>query len=258
MALPSLARRLRAGEVTFCGWVSLPEPLIAELVARAGFDCVALEMQHGLHDVASVMRGIGAVALAGKPAVVRIPVADNANASRFLDMGAEAIIAPMINSVADARALVAAAKYPPLGERSWGPPRAMALQEAPDPSTHLATANGNTLALAMIETRQALEALEEILAVDGIDGVFVGPSDLSVTLSGGKKIAPTDSFLDQPIQRIAERTRATGKVAGIFAVSAARARQFRDWGYRFIALGSDQIYLADGAGALLAAARSKG
>ena len=256
MAAPSLARRLRAGETTFCGWSTLPEPLIAEYVARAGFDCVALEMQHGFHDVASVIHGISAVALTGKPSVVRIPVADNANASRFLDLGAEAIIAPMINSVDDARALVAATKYPPLGERSWGPLRTMALQEIPDLQTQLATANGSTVALAMIETKRAFDVLDDILAIDGIDGVFVGPSDLSVTFSDGKKIAPTESFVDEPIRHVAKRTIAAGKITGVFAVNAARARQFREWGYRLIALGSDQIYLADGAKALLTAAKA--
>ena len=112
MAAPVLAARLRAGETLIAGWCGLPEPLVAELTARAGFDCVTLEMQHGLHDIGSVMRGIGAVALAGKPALVRIPVGDNATASRVLDMGAEAVIAPMINTAAEARAFVAAAKYP--------------------------------------------------------------------------------------------------------------------------------------------------
>ena len=92
--------------------------------ARAGFDCVTLDMQHGLHDPVSVMRSISGVALAGKPALVRMPVGDFAMASRALDMGAEGVIAPMINSVADAKAFVAATKYPPIGDRSWGPLRA--------------------------------------------------------------------------------------------------------------------------------------
>jgi 4-hydroxy-2-oxoheptanedioate aldolase len=251
MPKPVLAERLRAGETLICGWVGLPEPLVAELTARAGFDCVSLEMQHALQDVHSVMRGIGAVALAGKPALVRLAVADNAFASRALDMGAEAVIAPMINSAADARALVAATKYPPLGERSWGPVRAMTLHGIPDQQTQLETANRTSLALAMIETRQAIAALDEILAVDGIDGVFVGPSDLSVTLSEGKKIAPFDPMLDEPIRLIADKTLAAGKITGIFAANPDRGRFFRGLGYRLIALGSDQVYLANGARAML-------
>lgn len=254
MVAPVLADRLRAGECLMSGWVGLPEPLVAEIVARAGFDCVTLDMQHALLDPASVMRAISAIAFAGKPAAVRLAVGDFAMASRALDLGAEVVIAPMINTVADARALVAATKYPPLGERSWGPVRAMTLHGIGSPQQQLETANGATLAVAMIETAQGLDALDDILAVDGMDGVFMGPSDLSLTLSGGKTISPTDPSLDAPIRRIAERAGAAGKFAGAFAVNAARARFFRDAGYRFITLGSDQIYLAAGIEQMLTAA----
>jgi 4-hydroxy-2-oxoheptanedioate aldolase len=253
MAAPSLADRLRAGDFLVSGWVTLPEPLIAELVARQGFDCVTLDMQHGLHDTGSVMRSIGGVAFGGKPALVRIAVGDNAMASRVLDMGAEAVIAPMINSAADAKALVAATKYPPVGERSWGPVRAMTVLGIPDLSTQLRVGNRSTLAIAMVETARALDALDDILAVEGIDGVFLGPSDLSVTLSDGREIAPTAGWLDEPIRRIADRANAAGKIAGAFAVNPVRARFFRDCGYRLIALGGDQVYLADGIKAMLAA-----
>ena len=252
MVTPVLAEKLRAGETVYTGWCALPEPLVAELVARAGFACVTLEMQHGLQDIGSVMRGIGAIALAGKPAAVRIPVGDNATASRVLDMGAEAVIAPMINSVADARSFVAAMKYPPIGERSWGPSRVLSLRDT-QPQGHLETSNRVSLAFAMIETRTALDALDDILDVDGLDGVFVGPSDLSVTLSDGKKIAPLDRDLDEPIKRIADRATAHGKIAGIYAVNPERANLFRSFGYRFIALGSDQIFVTNGAKAMLAA-----
>jgi 4-hydroxy-2-oxoheptanedioate aldolase len=255
MVAPVLADRLRSGETLLCGWSALPEPLVAEGVARAGFDCVTLDVQHGLHDVQSVVRGIGAIALAGKPALVRVPVGDNGLASRVLDMGAEAVIAPMINTAAEARALVAATKYPPVGERSWGPARVMAIRGT-EPQGHLESGNRTSLALAMIETRRALDALDEILAVDGLDGVFVGPSDLSVTLSDGAKIAPLDRAFDEPIRRIADRTLAVGKIPGIFAASPERAVQFRSFGYGLIALGTDQLYLATGAKALLAAAKA--
>jgi len=254
MVAPVLADRLRRGDALLAGWSALPEPLVAEAVARAGFDCVTLDVQHGLHDVQAVMRGIGAIVLAGKPALARIPVGDNALASRALDMGAEAVIAPMINTAAEARALVAATKYPPVGERSWGPARVLALRGT-EPQGHLESGNRTSLAFAMIETRRALAALDEILAVDGLDGVFVGPSDLSITLSDGAKIAPLDRGLDEPIKRIADRTRATGKIAGIFAATPERATQFRALGYRLIALGTDQLYLAMGAKALIAAAK---
>jgi len=168
------------------------------------------------------------------------------------------VVAPMINTVEEARAFVAATKYPPLGERSWGPTRALSVLGIGSLGEQLETATRDTLALAMIETGRALEALDAILAVDGIDGVFMGPSDLSLTLSAGTSIAPTDKALDQPIARIAERARAAGKIAGAFAVNSERAAFFRDLGYRLIAVGTDQLYLSTGIAAMLAPLRGKG
>jgi len=107
-----LARRLRAGETIFSAWCNLGSPIVAETIAREGFACVVLEQQHGLWDTASIVTGIGAVHLAGSTPAVRVPLADFAFVSRALDMGAEAIIAPMINSAQDARQFAACAKYP--------------------------------------------------------------------------------------------------------------------------------------------------
>ena len=146
-----------------------------------------LDAQHGLWDTASLITGIGAVSHADATPVVRVPLNDFALVSRALDFGAEAIIAPMINDADDARRFAAAAKYPPLGERSWGPLRAMALQ-APRtaPVDYLREANDGTLTLAMIETATALGNVDAIAATPGIDALFVGPYDLATALSGGE------------------------------------------------------------------------
>src|SRR5665213_3130290 len=127
MAVVSLASRLRAGESLLSGWSTLTDPLVAEWVGRQAFDCVILDMQHALHDIRSVAQCLSALALIGKSGIVRVSLGDNASVSRAFDLGAAAVIAPMINSAAEARAFVAAAKYPPVGERSWGPNRALAL-----------------------------------------------------------------------------------------------------------------------------------
>lgn len=246
MAAHSLAERLRGGAFVTTAWSTIPDPLVAELCARAGFDSVTIDMQHGMHDAVSVMRSISGVLLAGKPAIVRVMVGDNGMVSRALDFGAEAVIAPMINSADQARAFVSAAKYPPLGERSWGAVRAQTLFGLDSPA-QLRVANAATLALAMIETRNGLDALDDILGISGIDGVFVGPSDLSVTLSEGSRIAPADPSVDGPMRRIAERALAAGKIAGAFAWGGERAEKFRDMGYRLVAIGSDQGYLLTGA-----------
>lgn len=257
MAFPSLVSVLRSRGTCMSAWIATPEPLVAEYSARAGFDCVTLDMQHGLHDPVSIMHGIGAVALAGVPAVVRIPVGDFAMASRALDMGASAIIAPMINSAEDARAFAAAAKYQPLGERSWGPVRAMQLADATDGAAFLRDTNGETLTFAMIETRAALAALDDILAVPGIDAVFIGPSDLSIALSDGQDVDPMRADNQAAAADILARARKAGKRVGIFAMTGGQAGLYRKLGYDFIAVGSDGMYLRLGASAMLAEAAAE-
>ena len=155
---------------------------MAETIAREGFAAVVLDMQHGLWDTAATVAGIGALHHAGAAPVVRVPLNDFAFVSRALDFGAEAIIAPMINSVADARHSPRVAKFPPLGERSWGPQRAMALQGKTATVDYLREANDGTLTLAMIETPAALANVDAIAATPGIDALFIGPYDLSTAL----------------------------------------------------------------------------
>jgi 4-hydroxy-2-oxoheptanedioate aldolase len=212
-------------------------------------------MQHGCHSTESVMRGVAAVAFAGKPAVVRVPVGRFDMASRALDFGAAAVIAPMVNSRADAEAFAAAMKFPPQGERSWGPTRVLAMQGGTDPQTYLRSANRDTLAIAMIETRAAYAALDDILAVDGIDGVFVGPSDFSIALSDGARVDSTDERMMAVAGDVARRSTLAGKIPCTLAVAGPAARKSVELGFRFVALGGDFGYLTAGATALLHSAK---
>jgi 4-hydroxy-2-oxoheptanedioate aldolase len=255
MALPSLRSRLAAGETLYTAWSTIPDPLVAEFTARAGFDAVTLDMQHGCHSTESVMRGVAAVTLLGKPAIVRIPVGDFATASRALDFGAAAVIAPMVNSVADAKAFGASMKFPPLGERSWGPTRVVALSGAPSLQSYLESANNDTLAIAMIETRAAQAALDEILAIESIDGVFVGPSDFSLAYSRGAKIDPNDGEMLKAAAEIARKAAKSGKFPCTLAINGEAARRARNLGFQLIALGSDFSYLTLGAKSLLSESR---
>jgi 4-hydroxy-2-oxoheptanedioate aldolase len=188
LPVPSLPGLLPAGPARFLGWSCIADPAIAGALARSGFDAVLLDQQHGAHDYHSSCAAITEVALAGKPSLVRVPVGDFAMASRMLDAGASGIVAPMINSIADAQALVAATKYPPVGQRSWGPDRAMWMSGLGDASEYLAGANAHALTIAMCETAEAIDALESILALPGIDGILVGPADLSIALSKGRSL----------------------------------------------------------------------
>jgi 4-hydroxy-2-oxoheptanedioate aldolase len=251
-----LAERLRAGETLLASWHAIPEPLVVETVARAGFDVVVLDMQHGYFSRDSILRSVGAAVLAGKPAIVRVPVGGFGVASWALDAGAEAVIAPMVNTTADARAFVEVMKYPPVGGRSWGPTRAMTLRGEKDARAFLAAANSSTLSIAMIETRTALAALDDIVALPGIDSVFVGPWDMSVSLSDGKTVDAAHPAVEEALAEVVRAAVAAGKIPATLAPNAERARVAMKLGYRLIAVGGDSGYVADGVRHLLAECRA--
>ena len=256
-SVEALAGILGRGAPVFTGWLALPEPAIAGLVAReAGYGAVTLDMQHGAYDFLAASRAIPLVAAAGKPCLVRIPVTEFGTASRLLDAGASGIIAPMINTAEDARAFAAAVKYPPLGGRSWGPQPALALSGLAPPD-YFGRANGFVASFAMIETREALDRMEDIMAVEGIDGIFIGPSDLSIGLSRGASLDPAGAEVDRAIADALARAKAAGKRAGIYAASGERAAEFARSGYDLIAIGSDVAFLRAGAAAMMAAASAR-
>ena len=249
----SLARRLRDGETVFSAWCPGGSPLVAETIAREGFSSVVLDSQHGLWDMACLITGINAVHHAGATPGVRIPLYDYATCSRALDCGAEAIVAPMINTEADARALVAAAKYPPIGERSWGPLRAMPLQRRTVNTEYLREANEGTLTFAMIETRAALTNVDAIAATPGIDALFIGPYDLSTALSGGKAQDIDAPEVVNAVDRIHEAAVKAGKIPAIYCRDPASALAMAKRGFKFLPVASDLGIVRDGAAAILQA-----
>jgi 4-hydroxy-2-oxoheptanedioate aldolase len=255
MSIPafSLAGRLRAGETVHSGWCGLPYPIVAELVGREGFPAVTLDGQHGLWDIASMVAAIAQVRQGGAAPIVRIPVGDFATASRALDFGAEGIIAPMINTPADARAYVSCAKFPPVGERSWGPHRATTLANMPDQKVYLREANELTVTFAMIETQTALDNAEAIAATPGIDALFLGPADLSIALSKGGNVDPMAGEVDRELDRLIAAASKAGKIMGAYCHSAVRAVALAKRGMRFLAVGSDMAFLRSGAAAALKA-----
>jgi 4-hydroxy-2-oxoheptanedioate aldolase len=183
--------------------------------------------------------------------VVRIPLSDFATASRALDFGAEGIISPMINTPADARAFVAATKYPPVGERSWGPHRATMLGGLADQKVYLKEGNALTFTFAMIETRAALDNVAAIAATPGIDGLFLGPADLSIALSQGATVDPSSPDVDRELERIAEAARKAGKIFGAYSHTPERAVALAKRGARYLAVGSDLGFLRAGSAAAL-------
>jgi 4-hydroxy-2-oxoheptanedioate aldolase len=219
-------------------------PVVAETIAGEGFPAVVLDAQHGLWDTASLIAGIGSVSHTESTPVVRTPLNDFALVSRALDFGAEAIIAPMINDADDARHFAAAAKYPPLGERSWGPLRAMALQAPRITSAdYLREANEGTLTFAMVETAISLGNAEKIAAIPGIDGLFVGPYDLATALSGGKAQDTQAPQVEQAIDKILAAATAANKIPAIYCRDAEGAVAMAKRGFRFVVSGNDHTTL---------------
>jgi 4-hydroxy-2-oxoheptanedioate aldolase len=251
----TLGDRLKQGSPVITAWCGIPEPWVAGLLAREAYDVVTLDMQHGSYDVAAAIRAIPLIIAAGKPAMARIPVGEFQTASKLLDSGASGIIAPMINTVEDARRFVSFVKFPPVGERSWGPLSSMILNEV-SPADYLRGANAACFTFAMIETREALANIDEILAVPGLDAIFMGPSDLSITLSRGETLNPTGAEVEKALDHALARAKAAGKIAGVYAPTGERVDECIKRGFTFMALGSDTVALRMGAQAALKAARA--
>ncbi len=209
-------------------------------------------------DPAATNVAIAAVHQGGAAPVVRVPLGDFATASRALDFGAEGIIAPMINTAEDARAFVSAAKFPPVGARSWGPHRAAMLVGIAQTPDYLSVANIETVTLAMIETRMALKNLDAIATTDGIDALFVGPYDLSVALAEGAAVNPQSPAVEDALAVILDAAKRAGKIAGIYCADAERAVTYARRGFRFLAVGSDLGFLKAGAAAQLQTLRAAG
>jgi 4-hydroxy-2-oxoheptanedioate aldolase len=252
----SLASRLRAGDTVYSAWCTLASPPAAETIAREGFAAVVLDAQHGLWDTASLIAGIGAVHHGGAAPLVRVPLEDFALVSRALDCGAEAIIAPMINSQADAQKFASVAKFPPVGERSWGPQRAIALQGRTVTTDYLREANTGTLTLAMIETPKALGNVDAIAATPGIDALFIGPYDLSTALSGGKAQDVQAPEVERAIDQICAAAVKAKKIPGIYCSDAKRALAMAKRGFKFITIGSDLGIMREGAAGILRALKT--
>ena len=256
MHAPGLKKKLAEGATVFAGWIQAEHATNAAALARAGLDAVVLDLQHGALDIAEMRRGATAIITEGCAPIVRTPYSDTGMIGRALDTGAEGIIAPMINSAHDASAFAKAAKFPPDGQRSWGPDAIRRLWGM-DNETVLQTANDWVVTWAMIETQTAMDHMRAIVTTDGIDGIFVGPNDLSIALSGGKSVNPGDHVTLQACETIARRAAAHNVYAGIFANTPELASTYRGMGFQFIALSTENALLSAGVRAVLEQVRGE-
>jgi 4-hydroxy-2-oxoheptanedioate aldolase len=250
MELPrnGLKRALAAARVQIGLWSSLASHYSVEVIAGAGFDWILLDMEHAPNDLESLLGQLQAVAAYPVAPVVRVPWNDMVTIKRVLDLGAQSLLVPYIGSAEEARAAVAATRYPPAGVRGVaGTTRATRFGRIRD---YAKRAHEELCVLVQVETKEALEELEAICAVEGVDGVFIGPADLHASLGH-----PGETANPAVLARIEDaigRIRACGKAPGYLSPVEADARRMLAAGALFVAVGSDVALLARGAEALRA------
>ncbi len=228
-------RRLAAGETQIGLWCSLCSNIAAEIVADSGFDWLLHDTEHSPNEIPSVLAALQAVQGRPTASVVRPAWNDLVLIKRILDIGAQTIIVPYVQNAEEAQRAVAATRYPPAGIRGVaGATRASRFARTTD---YLTRANDEICVLVQVETGEALNQLEAIAAVDGVDGIFIGPSDLSASL--GHIGRPAHADVQAAIEKAGRRIRAAGRGAGILTSNESEARRYIDWGYNFVAVGSD-------------------
>lgn len=239
--------RLLAGELQHGLWMSLASPVAAEALSLIGFDWLMFDTEHAPVEVAALQPLLQAASGGSAACVARPAWNDKVLIKRILDVGAQTILVPFVQTPEEAEAAVAATRYPPLGVRGVaGATRASRYGTAPD---YLTSANDEVCVLVQIETGAALDRLEEIARVPGVDGVFIGPSDLSASL--GHLGNPGAPEVQRELKSAATRIAKAGKAPGILATRAETALEYSDWGYRFISSAVDLGLLMKAAGATL-------
>ena len=241
---PSLKQRMLSGDLVVGTFLQTPHRVAGEFVGSLGFDAVCLEAEHSAYGAEHVQQVVAAVALTAARPLVRVADNEWARIAVALDAGAEGVIVPRVNSAEEARAVARAALYPPAGDRGIGPGRVTGFGLDAGPA-YRARANERNLVGVQVETRAAVDRVDEIAAVDGIDMVFIGPSDLSSSLA----LEPGSPELDAVIARLIERSLAAGKLVGIFAGMPEAAARWAGEGVRLVLLASELVFLARGAAA---------
>ncbi len=241
-------KRLLAGEKLIGLWSSLCSPLAAEALADSGFDWMLVDTEHSPIDVAGVMPILQAASHGTANLAVRPAWNDKVLIKRLLDIGAQTLLVPFIETPKEAEAAVEAAHYPGAGIRGVaGSTRASRFGRAKD---YFSVANQEICLLVQIETGQALAQLTEIAAVEGVDGVFIGPSDLAASM--GHLGNPAHPDVQEALKSAVNTLNSMGKPAGILATTAIDAKRYREWGYNFVAAGVDMGLLIKAADSLAA------
>jgi len=238
---------LTSGEVHHGLWLASASPIIAELAGGAGFDWCLIDWEHGPNDLTSVVAQLQALQATGTPAVVRTPAAEDWMIKQALDAGAQTLLIPLIHSAADAKAAARAMRYPPDGHRGMGAALARSSDFARR-TDYVSTIDAEVCCLVQAESVSAMKELDQICAVDGVDGVFIGPADLSADM--GLPGQPRHPDVMAEIERGLNLIRAKGKIAGIVGFAADEIALYKEWGANFVGVGADTMVLMRGLKAL--------
>jgi len=232
--------RLQAGEVLTGIWLSSASSLLAELAGRAGFDWCLIDGEHSPLSLSDMLPLLQALAATPASAVVRIPAAQDWMVKQALDMGAQAVLVPLVHDAAMAQHMASAMRYPPGGHRGMG--AAMSRASGFGAMTHYVTqANLNACLIVQAESRAALDNIDAIAAVEGVDGAFIGPADLSADM--GFVGQPERPEVDAAIDHIVARAHAAGKFAGVLTFNPDRIAKYRAMGVEFLGVGGDVAVL---------------
>lgn len=239
--LNRLKQRLAAGEVTHGIWLGLADPYAAEIAATAGFDWLLIDGEHAPNDIRSLSAQVAAVAGSGSTPVVRLPDDDPAKIKQALDIGAQSLLIPMIETGGQALRAARACRYPPQGFRGVGSALARASRFGAIPD-YLATANAQICLILQVETRAGLDALDAITGTEGVDAVFIGPSDLAADM--GHLGNPGHPAVQAAVLDALARIRAGGKAAGVLTTDAAFVEACKERGANFVGVGIDVTLFA--------------
>ncbi|NIF18104.1 4-hydroxy-2-oxoheptanedioate aldolase [Pantoea sp. Cy-639] len=248
MPVNTFKQRLRSGQAQIGLWLGLADPYCAELAANTGFDWLLLDGEHAPNDLRGLLGQLQAVAPYPGQAVVRPVVGDTALIKQLLDIGAQTLLVPMVESAAQAEHLVRAMRYPPAGLRGVGSALARASRWN-SIAGYLDQADAQMCLLVQVESREGLANLDAICAVDGVDGVFIGPADLSAAM--GHRGNPGHPEVQAAIEDAIVRIQQAGKAAGILSADESLARRYLDLGAAFVAVGVDTTVLMRGLQGLL-------
>lgn len=227
------------------GWLSIPSGFSAEVMAQQGYDSLTVDLQHGMNDFQTALQCFQAISTTSVVPLVRVPWLEPAIVMKCLDAGAYGVVCPLINTREDAERFVSYCRYPPTGERSYGPNRVM-LYAGSDYADH---ADAEVLTIGMIETVAALDNLDAILSTPGLDAVYVGPADLALAFGLKPSFEPSDARMLDAFEKVVACAQRHGKIPGIHTGSGAYAVKMAKMGYRFITVSNDARLLASAASA---------